>query len=59
MQPNSTEKADKDAFYASLALFDRDEPAVRARALPADTDVDAVIEAAFEKALGNPSRLPF
>ncbi len=59
MQPTTTEKNDRDAFYASLALFDRDEPEQRARALPADTDIDAALEAAFERALGNPSRLPF
>jgi hypothetical protein len=50
--------SDKDAFYASLALFDRAETELHGRALPADTDVDAVAEAAFERLLGNPSRLP-
>lgn len=52
------DNADRDAFFASLALFDRSESELRQRALPADVDVDAVAEAAFEKLLGNPSRLP-
>lgn len=60
MQPRSPKGADADreAFFASLAIFDRDEPELRQRALPADTDVDAAVEAAFMKALGNPSILP-
>ena len=49
---------DRDAFFASLALFDKDETELRQRALPADTDVDACVEAAFHKAQGNPSLLP-
>ena len=56
---NKTEKSDRDAFFASLALFDRDERELRQRALPGDTDIDAVVEAAFHRALGNPSILPF
>ena len=50
--------ADRDAFYASLALFDRPDAEQHQRALPADVDVDAFAEAAFERLLGNPSRLP-
>jgi hypothetical protein len=49
---------DRDAFFASLALFDKDETELRQRALPADTDVEACVEAAFGKFLGNPSLLP-
>ncbi len=54
----STTDTDRDAFFASLSLFDKDERELRQRALPADTDVDAAVEAAFMKALGNPSLLP-
>jgi hypothetical protein len=49
---------DSETFFASLALFDRDEGELRQRALPADTDVDIFVESAFHKALGNPSLLP-
>jgi len=52
------ENTDKDSFFASLALFDRAESELRHRALPEDTDIDAVTESAFERLLGNPSRLP-
>jgi hypothetical protein len=53
-----TDNADAAAFAASLALFDRPEGELHGRALPADTDVEAAIEAAFQRFLGNPSRLP-
>lgn len=49
---------DRDVFFASLALFDREEADLHHRALPADTDVDIFVESAFHKALGNPSLLP-
>jgi hypothetical protein len=52
------DNTDRDTFFASLALFDREEKELRQRALPADTDIDASVEAAFMKALGNPSLLP-
>jgi hypothetical protein len=55
---NKNEKADRDVFFATLALYDRPERELRQRALPGDTDVDAVVEAAFARALGNPSILP-
>jgi hypothetical protein len=54
----STNDHDRDAFFASLSLFDKDESELRQRALPADTDIDASIEAAFMRAMGNPSILP-
>jgi len=50
--------SDRDVFFASLALFDRDEGELHQRALPSDTDVDIFVESAFHKALGNPSLLP-
>ena len=50
--------SDRDVFFASLALFDRDEVELHQRALPSDTDVDIFVESAFHKALGNPSLLP-
>ena len=50
--------ADAAAFFASLALFDRPESELRGAAFPTDTDVDAAVEAAFQRALGNPSCLP-
>jgi hypothetical protein len=53
-----SQNTDRDVFLASLALFDKEETELRQRALPADTDVDASVEAAFWKALGNPSLLP-
>ena len=53
-----TETSDRDAFFASLALFDRDERELRQRALPGDTDVDAVVEAAFARVQRNPTILP-
>jgi hypothetical protein len=53
-----SQNTDRDIFLASLALFDKDESELRQRALPADTDIDACVEAAFWKALGNPSILP-
>ena len=49
---------DKATFAASLALYDRPEAELRGQVLPADTDVDAAVEAAFQRALGNPSCLP-
>ncbi|HEY1101004.1 MAG TPA: hypothetical protein VGF99_18845 [Myxococcota bacterium] len=49
---------DRDTFFASLAIYDRDEGELHQRALPADTDVDVFVESAFHKALGNPSLLP-
>lgn len=52
------DNTDRDVFFASLALFDREEKEMRQRVLPADTDIDATVEAAFMKALGNPSLLP-
>ena len=52
------ELSDRDVFFASLALFDRDERELHQRALPGDTDVDAAVEAAFAKAQRNPTILP-
>lgn len=53
-----TEKTDRDAFHASLALFDRDESELRQRAFPIDTDLDAAVEAAFARVQRNPTLLP-
>ena len=53
-----TDNADADAFASSLALFDKPESELHGRALPPDTDVDAAVEAVFQRFLGNPSRLP-
>ncbi len=55
---NKNVKSDRDLFFATLALYDRDERELRQRALPRDTDVDAAVEAAFARAMGNPSLLP-
>ena len=52
-------KPDRDAFFEALKLWDRPESELqRARVLPADLDLDETVEAAFQKALGNPSILP-
>jgi hypothetical protein len=56
--PHKNDSADRDVFFATLALYDRDERELRQRVLPGDTDVEAVVEAAFARALGNLSLLP-
>jgi hypothetical protein len=56
--PNKPESTDRDAFLASLALFDRDDRDLRQRALPGDTDIDAAVDAAFARLQRNPTLLP-
>jgi hypothetical protein len=54
----TTADTDREIVSAALALFDRDESELHGRALPADVDIDATVEAAFNVLLGNPSVLP-
>ncbi len=53
-----TNDTDRELFFKSLALFDKDESQLRARVLPADVDIDATVDAAFNMMMGNPSILP-
>jgi hypothetical protein len=42
------EVEDRNAFIASLAIFDRPEEELRTKCLPPATDVDAFLAAAFK-----------
>ena len=48
----------RDAFSASLARFHRSESELGGRVLPADTDVEAAVDAAFQRFFCNPASLP-
>jgi hypothetical protein len=48
---------DKEAFMASLALFDRPESELRQRCLDESADVDAFVDNAF-RVMGNVSMPP-
>ena len=39
--------ADREAFFRTLALYDRPEAELRQRVLDADVDIDAFVDRAF------------
>jgi hypothetical protein len=53
-----TEPTDRDVFFASLALFDRDDGERTVGVLPHDVDVDVAVDAAFARVQRNPTLLP-
>jgi hypothetical protein len=51
-------RSDKDLFFASLALFDRDESELRHKIFDEDVDLDAAVERGVEDMLRMPSIIP-
>jgi hypothetical protein len=50
--------SDKEAFFASLAIYDRPEHELHQRVLDEDCDVDGFIERAFSKSVGKNGTIP-
>lgn len=48
MSPKPTPMSDRELFAEALRLFDRPEEELHQQPLPADTDVDAFVDDAFD-----------